>query len=591
MASTNAWNLGAEIASKNITAKRERKQALSDEQRQFKVLDLYAKGHGLTQGIAALGEGDPRRQSMMDALTDVESSLHDIYHPLKNPGALEKDWHFLAGLIHKSRPAPAVLSRTTQPGTPETTMKLGGQEIKLPATPAYQTVAPKPIAMTPQQRQLLARRGEARKRAELDVAAGGLSPEQEAAIDVRKTDAEIDAKMARFDKYYPDAPKDMRDRYRVGLLESSAGIKTPTVGTKWVTKTGTIDGQKVALMYDEKDPDGKLRYMNGQPVPDDLAGKFVPDAARVSQQGYKFDKVTGQVLDPSSGKRYNEGDPANPPDVKAMFDSMRATQADARKFQTQLAGLRAASYNASRPISSLDTANGNAPAMVPFSDYQKYPGRYLPASEADKAIPRENLMQDIAGTSQLTRQAIMNLQEDFPEDMKAKVAAAMYAERPDQYIAQLFASGALASLTPDQRQFMISAQQLAENAMAMRSILGAGQGAEDVRNAIRATLPSLLSPDRAYALAQLDAFDKTIARLHRGVPRVPLNATPFNVQSPEGGAPGTAGGGKGARSIAQAMQYWKAHPDKAQQAFGTSNPGEPQVIQDIQRRGYQPVRP
>jgi hypothetical protein len=239
--------------------------------------------------------------------------------------------------------------------------------------------------------------------------------------------------------------------------------------------------------------------------------------------------------------------------------------------------------------------------MVTFSEYQKYPGRYLPASEADKAIPKENLMQDIAGTSQLTRDAIVNLQSDFPEDMKVKIALAASAENPEQVLRQLFSSGALATLPPDQRAFMIATQQLAENAMAMRSILGAGQGSEDVRNAIRATLPSLLSPDRAYALAQLDAFDKTIARLHRGVPRVPLNTTPFSVQSPEGGAAApaagaggrapAAAGGKGARSIGQVAAYFRSHPQQAQAKLGTTNPSDQQVIDYIQREGFNPTRP
>jgi hypothetical protein len=587
MANQAAWQAGVDIASKNIDARRERKQALTDEERWLKVSSLYDRGNSIAKLVPSLSGND--RDRAMSQLTNIEQNIASIYHPDRNPNALRRDWHRLVGLIHKSPPPGSVLAKTTEAGTPAASITMGGDQVRLDATPAYTTLTPKPEAMTKAQRQRMARRDEARQQAELDVASAGLSPEQETAIDARKTDAEIDSKMARFDKYYPDAPKDIRDRYRMSLLDTSAGIKTPTVGTKWAVRAGTIDGQKVAVMYDEKAPDGKLRYMNGQIVPDDLAGKFVPDAARVSQQGLKFDKITGQVIDPASGRRYNEGDPNNPSEVKAMFEGMRSTQADTRKFQTQLAGLRASTFNATKPISSLDTANGNAPVMVPFSDYQKYPGRYLPATEADKAIPRENLMQDIAGTSQLTRQAITNLKEDFPEDMKAKIALAASAEHPEQVLRQLVSSEALATLTPDQRQFMIATQQLAENAMAMRSILGAGQGSEDVRNAIRATLPSLLSPDRDYALSQLDAFDRTIARLHRGVPRVPLNNTPFNVQSPEGGA--TAGRSKGARSVSQALQYWRSHPPQSQKTFGTPSPSKEQVVEDIRRRGYEPVEP
>jgi hypothetical protein len=193
-------------------------------------------------------------------------------------------------------------------------------------------------------------------------------------------------------------------------------------------------------------------------------------------------------------------------------------------------------------------------------------------------------MQDISGTSKLTRDAINNLSEDFPADMKVKIALAMRADDPHAALDQLLASGALGSLTPDQQDFLIATRQLSENAMAMRSILGAGQGSEDMRNAIRETLPTLLSPDRAYALRQLDAFDKTIARLHRGVPNVPLNERPFPAggAAPKAGAPGAPTGSKGGRSIAQAMKYWQ---QKGQPKT------EPWVIQDLQKHGYIPVRP
>jgi hypothetical protein len=226
-----------------------------------------------------------------------------------------------------------------------------------------------------------------------------------------------------------------------------------------------------------------------------------------------------------------------------------ATQA----FQEKLAAMRAAGYGQARqmaPMNVLDTWNGNAPEYMPYTEMRKNPGRYLPAGEADKALAKENLMQDIMGTSQLTRSAINNLQEDFPEDMKAKIALAMRADDPHSALDMLISSGSLGALSSDQQDFLIATRQLAENAMAMRTILGAGQGSEDMRNAIRDTLPGLLTPDRSFALRQLDAFDKTIARLHRGVPKVPLRTDIEN----GGGAGGAGGGGKPKHSLSKAMK-------------------------------------
>jgi hypothetical protein len=99
---------------------------------------------------------------------------------------------------------------------------------------------------------------------------------------------------------------------------------------------------------------------------------------------------------------------------------------------------------------------------------------------------------------------------------------AMRAGDPHAALDQLVASGALGTLSDDQWNFLVATRQLAEQAMAMRTTLGAGQGSDQVRAAIEATLPSLLTPDKAKALAQLDAFDKTLARLRRGIPKVPL---------------------------------------------------------------------
>jgi hypothetical protein len=199
-------------------------------------------------------------------------------------------------------------------------------------------------------------------------------------------------------------------------------------------------------------------------------------------------------------------------------------------------------------------------------------------------------MQDLAGTSQLTRDAINNLREDFPEDMKAKIALSMRADDPHAALDQLIASGALGSLSPDQQDFLIATKQLAENAMSMRSILGAGQGSQDVRDAVRDTLPSLLSPDRSYALRQLDAYDKTIARLHRGVPNVPLNNAPFPPAG--GGAPAGGAGGagtKGSRSVTDTRNKFLANPQKAQSAFATTTPSRDQVAQWLVSKGFTPT--
>jgi hypothetical protein len=450
--------------------------------------------------------------------------------------------------------------------------------------------------MTPEQRQLWAQRQEAKNRAELDVAAAAdLTPEQQAAVDARAagTKALETTRSARNVYKQTGLPPEGEENFVRQALETAYGIKTPTGSQKWERVKAHVNGVPRDLLFYQ----GQYYYSDGTALePDEARGVVVDPKPTAGAKGLKFDKVTGQVLDPVTGQRYNAGDPNNPAEVASMFAGADRMLADTRNFQTKLAGLRAASYNATKPLASYDTWNGNAPTMVPFSAYSQQPGRYMPAGPADKAIAKENLMQDLAGTSQLTRDAINNLKEDFPFDMQVKIAASMRADDPHAALDQLIASGALGSLSPDQQDFLIATKQLAENAMSMRSILGAGQGSQDVRDAVRDTLPTLLSPDKSFALRQLDAYDRTIQRLHRGVPAVPLNEQPFPAggAAPSGGArPGGAAGAgaKGSRSIRDVTQYFQSHPRQAQKNFGTTAPSEAQVVQYIQGQGYVATRP
>jgi hypothetical protein len=433
---------------------------------------------------------------------------------------------------------------------------------KRPDASAYQT---------PEQRKAQARQERAQQEAQQFLQAGPLTPEQAAQGQI----AEQLAKINIIDKL-PGLTDAERQSAKTELVYAALGItKAPKYFSQLMYTTDA--GGKVHAYRVPQDPTlpaEEIEVGEGQqPTPRTTGGK--------AAAGLKFDKVTGQVSDSATGKRYSEGDPTNPPEVQAMFDGFRRYQKEAQDYQLRLTAERGASYNATRPVPVLDTQNGNAPAEVSFSEMQKQPGRYIPASIGAKAISTSNMFEDIARTSRATRDAINGLKEDFPEDMKAKIAVALTADDHGTTMSALLASSSLAHLSDDQFQFLVAARQLSENAMSMRSILGAGQGSEDVRRAIQGTLPSLLSPNRKYALMQLDAFDKTLQQLHGAVQNVPLNTQRWSVTGggragaqPSGGAQPT----KGSKSLAAAM---KLHPGWT----------EAQVIQDLQSHGYGYTRP
>ena len=423
------------------------------------------------------------------------------------------------------------------------------------------------------QKELKARQqraNDALKEANLDVAAGPLSPTQEANAKAAATLASVQAAAKSFSTLNPDATDEEKQSFLTDLIQKTYGT---TVAGNWKIVKGTLNGQPASVLFDSKTR--QIRTLGGENLPPDLLATWVPqtntteaankradfDAYKkehpdykgtfeqwAAQQGaigraggnpLKFNPATGQIQDLTTGTLYNENDPTNPSQVASMFKASNDFQAKKQAFQIKLAKIRSASYGEARqmaPLQVFDTANGNAPTYATFLEMKKQPGRYIPAGPAAKALTQENLMEDLTGVSGILRTDITDMKEDFPEAMKAKIAFATQAEDPAGALNALVASGALGSLPDDQFKVYVDLQQLAENAMAMRSVLGAGQGSDQVRSAIRATLPSLLSPNKKDALVQLDAYDKTIARLRRGIPKVQLRTDIGNGTNPAAGA-------------------------------------------------------
>jgi len=130
---TGAFELGAELARE----RRARKQALTDEERQKKVDNLYDQGHKLAATIPQLSGAE--RDAAMKSLTDIEQNIASIYHPDNAPGALQKDWDFPKGLItRKPRPIPLNVSYDSTV-TPDINLPAAGESMQVATVPATQT--------------------------------------------------------------------------------------------------------------------------------------------------------------------------------------------------------------------------------------------------------------------------------------------------------------------------------------------------------------------------------------------------------------------------------------------------------------------
>ena len=230
----------------------------------------------------------------------------------------------------------------------------------------------------------------------------------------------------------------------------------------------------------------------------------------------------------------------NAPDLKSMNEAIGkhaqmvgeqeksiavATNPESNEAKIAQAMARGAALGQTREYAVIDTKNNNTPQYLSANDVneanRKEPGRYMPAGTAVPALTKTALIEDIRGNINDVRHALSAM-PDFDAMDKAKIAVALHSRDPRGSINALITGGALGSLSAQGQQYLINTTNLIENAMAMRSVLGAGQGSDDVRSAIIATIPGPATPNKEYAGKQLDQFEKVLGRLERGIPNVPL---------------------------------------------------------------------
>jgi hypothetical protein len=187
----------------------------------------------------------------------------------------------------------------------------------------------------------------------------------------------------------------------------------------------------------------------------------------------------------------------------------------------------------------LDTMNGNAPVTMNVDQLNEanatQPGRFIPAGTSSPALAKTALIEDIRGNISSVRNVLQNPKMPaFTAGQRAKLAYTL--EKGDKGSIDAMITGEfINSLSPEQQDYVVGLSQLVENAMAMRSVLGAGQGSDQLRDAIRRTIPTAANPNPQYSIKQLDAFEAVLNRLEKGIPNVPLGGHGGNQPSPPAG--------------------------------------------------------
>jgi hypothetical protein len=177
------------------------------------------------------------------------------------------------------------------------------------------------------------------------------------------------------------------------------------------------------------------------------------------------------------------------------------------------ASIRIEGMNTAREYPVIDTQTGNL-VMANAETINASPGRYQPAGEGGKNMQRQALINDIRTAAESVKKNIGQFDAGVWDKLKIGSSLA----DPNTTSESLLQSIPRGSLNDQQIQLVNDLFTLRENAMAMRSVLGAGQGSEDVRRAILNTLPGPSTPSGKFGTAQIDNLLKTLERVEKGLP-------------------------------------------------------------------------
>ena len=253
----------------------------------------------------------------------------------------------------------------------------------------------------------------------------------------------------------------------------------------------------------------------GTQVPKALLDKaLLSTASRQAIQNNAPEKTPTQI---ALEVRRDQGDPQ----AARILDRMQAekmAQANARGAASQL--------NRVLPVINPDTGE------MGFQMAGKAVSQGLaPAVQGGQVMSKQAQFGEMKSASSKLRDSISNLDRDFTPSQIAKLQLA--ARAPDESVLRTVIDSTLGTenLTPAQQDYVIWLGQMNERLLSLRNVAGMGQGSQDLRSAIQATLPNLKSGSKEFALKKMDAVDNQIQTLERGIPKF------------KGGAKGSAQGG------------------------------------------------
>lgn len=162
----------------------------------------------------------------------------------------------------------------------------------------------------------------------------------------------------------------------------------------------------------------------------------------------------------------------------------------------------------------------------------------VPAAPGMQAMSKQAQFGEMKSASSKLKDAITNLDRDFTPAQIAKLQLASRA--PDESVLRSIIDSTLGTeqLTAAQQDLVIWQGQMMERLLSLRNVAGMGQGSQDLRAAIQATLPNFKVGSKEFALKKMAAVDNQIQMLEQGIPKFRTGGSAaggtIRVQLPDG---------------------------------------------------------
>lgn len=213
--------------------------------------------------------------------------------------------------------------------------------------------------------------------------------------------------------------------------------------------------------------------------------------------------------------------PANmTPAERADFDAgIKSYQTNAKMVLDRMVQAREAYWKA-RPI-QVYKSDGSL-GFATGAQIAARPEQYAPPGPAMQTRNRLGIFNELDKTTELVDKAIAKMgDEEFNPEARAQLAFVLRSGDPKTAFNTFTTSAVATTLDPSQVDFVTAIVDLAESAMALRSVQGIGQGSDMVREAIVAMLPGAGTPSKAYAQRQMDLFKVEVNALRWAIPGIP----------------------------------------------------------------------